>query len=356
MKKNIKVSVVVVTYNGLRYIDKCVSSVLKSNYPDFEVVVVDNGSIDSTAQILKDKYKDYKNVQILHLAKNCGPSKARNEGMKLVSGKYVAFLDNDTEVHKEWIKTAVEKFESDSKVGAIQCKLLLAKDRTKIDYVGEYLGQNGFLVQTVRAGDLDNGQFEKETLILAAKSAGMFIRKAAFDLIGGFDPDYFMFVEETDLGWRVWLKGFKCVYLPTSIVYHEFGTSLVLLSAFENQYNSKFHGCKNYIMTLIKNLEVKSMFFMLPVHVFLWMGLGIYSLAKGHFDSFKFIYMGILWNIVNLGKTLAKRKKIQDGRKISDEDLFKMVLKVKPLSYFLDKVLVPHKVGNAEGFIKTKKK
>lgn len=351
-----KVSAVIVNYDGKQYVDKCVASIFESGYTDMEVIVVDNGSVDGSVEYLKEKYAAYgERLKVLALDKNYGPSYARNEGAKLVEGKYIGFLDNDTEVEKNWAESAIAEFEKDEKIGIIQCKLILSKEREKLDYVGEYIGQNGFLVQRAQAAEVDHGQYDQKVEILAAKSAGMFIRKDAFEKIGGFDPDYFIYVEETDLGWRSWLAGYKAMFLPESVVYHEFGTSTVILGNNKNNYNAKFHGCKNYILTLSKNLEMKNILKILPLHTFLWIGLGWFALlTKGDYCSFWWIHKAVGWNILNIGKNLEKRRQIQSARVISDDDLFKVVMRKKPFLYYIQKVTGVHKVGNAEGFVKSK--
>ena len=263
-------------------------------------------------------------------------------------------MDNDTQVDRYWAKTAIDRFQQDQTIGILQCKLLLAGDRKKIDYVGEYLGQNGFLIQRAPVMAEDRGQFEKECLILAAKSAGMFITKKAFTAAGGFDNDYFIYVEETDIGWRCWLAGYRVLYCPGSIVYHEFGTSSIILSKQKNDFNAKFHGCKNYILTLTKNLEMINIVKILPTHILLWLGLAWFALLKKEPKPFLWIHQAILWNAIHFIQTTRKRAKIQKNRSVSDRELFKIVLRHKPMSYFINKATVKQKVGNAESFSKMK--
>jgi len=352
MKKPL-LSVIIVNFNGLEYVRRSVKSVFLSETKNLEVIVVDNGSEDKSPEMLEKEFAQFgTKFSVVKLKKNFGPAKARNEGVKRSKGELLAFLDNDTLVDQNWAQIAIKEFRERENLGAIQCKLLLAKERDKIDYVGEYLGQNGFLVQRVRAGEKDTGLFEQKCDILAAKSAGMFIRKKVFRLIGGFDDDYFIYVEETDLGWRVWLSGYTVEYLPKSIVYHEFGTSGIILGKAKNNYNAKFHGCKNYILTLAKNLQAASLIQILPIHVFLWIGLAWFALLKRDFKSFYWIHKAIFWNIFNIGKTARKRRVVQKKRKITDRELFKIVMRKKPFLYFVRKATVSHEVGNAEGFTK----
>lgn len=341
-------SIVIVTYNGYPFVKRCIESIIKSKTPSLEIIIVDNGSSDGSVKKLQSYYKN--KINIISLDKNYGPAKARNEGALIARGEFLGFLDNDTVVHKNWAKNALKEFKKNKKIGIIQCKLLLSKERNRLDYVGEYIGSNGFLIQRAKTGEIDTHQYDQPVEILAAKSAGMFIRKNAFDAAGGFDEDYFIYVEETDLGWRSWLKGYHTIFIPQSIVYHEFGTSTIILGKSKNNYNAKFHGSKNYILTLFKNLGTVSLFKILPLHILLWGGLAIYSFFKGEFKNGGWILQGIGWNIIHIMENVQKRRRIQQGRVITDEKLFPIIMKKRPFSYFLFKAIKKHRIGNAESF------
>lgn len=347
------VSVVVVNHNGNAYIQKCVRSIFNSNTKNIEVIVVDNASIDDSVKVLAKKFStEHKSgkLKIVELEKNFGPAYARNKGAAQAKGVFFCFLDNDTVVEKNWAEEAKKLFRKSEKIGIIQCKLLLA-DKKTIDYIGEYMSFNGFLVQKVKGGTKDDGSFDQIEPILAAKSAGMFIRAKAFEDAGGFDDDYFIYVEETDLGWRCWLMGYQNMFLPSSVVYHDSGTSSIILGSGKVKQLARFHGSKNYILTHFKNLELKSMIKILPIHIGLWLGLAIYSLLrKGSFNEFLWIMSGVWWNITHFGKNWRKRRLIQSKRVVSDKELFAIWMKRRPLSYFLGKAIHTHKVGNAQSF------
>jgi Predicted glycosyltransferases len=351
---NPAVSIVIVNYNGKDYIDKCILSILSSieTYSDFELIIVDNGSNDGTVAFIRSKYEIFLYmIKFVELNQNYGPARARNEGVKIASGKYIGFLDNDTIVDKNWILAGVRKFESNNKIGVIQCKLLLMDEPNKIDSIGEWIGRNGFLIQIAPVGSPDNEEYNKEYKILSAKSAGMFIRKDVFDTIGGFDDDYFIYMEETDLCWRVLLIGYENIFLPDSIVFHKFGTSSVILGKDKINYALKFHGTKNYILTLLKNLNSLNLVFIVPIHILLWIGLAYFGLIyKRKLAFFIYIHKGILWNVVNILKTFQKRKSIQKVRIISDKDIFYALMKKRSFFYYVNKVLSNNNIGNSKSY------
>lgn len=353
LTKSGKLSAIIVNYNGSQYLHNCIKSIFHNDYKNVEVIIVDNNSSDNSVKNISKKFTKYidkKRLKIIRLDANYGPAYARNVGFESSNGKYIAFLDNDTTVDNKWATTAIRHFDSNPDTGIIQSKLLLSEDKNRIDYVGEYLGQYGFLIQKADPGKEDKGQYDQIEPILAAKSAGMFIRRDTFIKAGRFDPDYFIYLEETDLGWRSWLSGYKNIYLPDSIVYHLSGTSVLSLGSEKVNYNTKFHGTKNYIQTLIKNLSTKQLFLILPVHIMMWLGLALYRLFLLKFKDSKFILSGILWNILHIKKTLTKRKHIQKKRTINDVALFRIVMKNRPISYYIKKATISRKIGNASSF------
>lgn len=341
MRETVKFSIIIVNFNGWLYLKECIGSILINNFEDYEIIVVDNGSNDKSVKNLKERFSPYLNkIKIVSLRENFGPARARNEGVKVSSGRYLAFLDNDTKVHPDWINEALKCFRKDKNIGAVQCKLL-DFDKRRLDYTGEHLGNLGFLVPVSQYGENDQGQHDFNYEILAAKSAGMFIRRDVFEKVGGFDEDYFIFLEETDLGWRVWLSGYKIIFCPNSIVYHYFsGTKNIVDKKFNNCL-IRFHGTKNYILTLFKNLSPKYLIKILPIHIFLWFCLSFYLCFTGSFNSTINIWKGIFWNMVNFRKNIRKRRLIQKKRLITDERLFTNygLMKNRNLVYYLERFL-----------------
>jgi len=333
-------SIIIVNYNGKKYLAKCLNSIFKNKYSKFEIIIVDNKSTDGSVDFVIDNFsRNLSKIKIVKLNKNYGPAYARNKGFEKSVGKLICFLDNDTQVHPNWLTNAKKLFDSDKKIGCIQSKLLLLEQPNKIDYVGELLGNLGFLKSTAQYGEIDNGQYDSSNSILAAKSAGMFIRRQAFIDAGKFDSDYFIFMEESDLGWRTWLAGYKNVFCPQSIVYHRFSSTKDIVDPNFNNYLVRFHGTKNYIQTLIKNLSFRYLLKILPVHLILWFCLATYLLLTGKFLSAKNIYKGIFWNISHLRQILRKRKLVQEKRKVSDQKLFvtyKLMSKTN-LLYYINK-------------------
>jgi GT2 family glycosyltransferase len=337
VKIKIIYSIIIVNFNDSKLITNCLKSIAKNIFKDLEIIIIDNGSTNETRSTIEQITKKYPfPVKSIFLKKNLGPAKARNLGVKIAKGKYLGFLDNDTEVDPKWIFEANKIFIKYPKVASIQCKLLQIKNKNKFDYLGEYLSNFGFLVPLVPYNSIDNKDHQPLQKILAAKSAGMFIRKNVFKKINGFDEKYFIFLEETDLGWHVWLHNFEVVTCPSSIVYHHFSSTKNLVSPDFNNFLVRFHGTKNYIYTLIKNLSTKNLIKILPIHIILWFGFSFYLFITGNVSSSLNIIKGIFWNVKNLPYILKQRKIIQSHRLVSDRKLFyeNNLLITKSLGFF----------------------
>jgi len=346
------VSVVIVNYNGKGFLLDCLGAVFKSDYKNIEVIVVDNGSTDGSLAEVGKAFTEQK-LKLISLDKNFGPAYARNRGIEASGGAYIGFLDNDTIPLPEWLDKPIEAMARDFRIGFCQCKLLLRDDPDKLDYAGDYLGQFGFLVQRAQAGEPNTGQYDSNDEIFGVKSAAMVARASVLRDVGLFDEDYFIYMEETDLCWRGWLRGKKTVFIPQSRVKHAFGGSVLALGPRQN-YFAKFHGCKNYIATLIKNLGALSMIKILPVHVFLWLGICIWLLLHGRLKDARYTFEGIIWVFRNLGSILKKRKAVQSRRVLSDKYLFKIIMRKKGLLYFYNKLSVKRSLGYALGFYRNK--
>lgn len=352
MLKKPRVSVVVVNYNGQKYLETCIKSVLNIRSYKIELIIVDNASTDGSIEFINNVMKDDPRVSLIQNKKNYGPAYARNRGSEVAKGEYIAFLDNDTRVHENWLIESIKYFENDKEIGACQCKLILEDSIDIIDCVGEYLGQTGFLVQLAVTGEeRDHGQYNDIIEIFAAKSAGMIVRKNVLLKVGGFDEDFFMYMEESDLCWRIWLQNYKVVLMPNSIVYHKSGTSSVILPEHIN-YFVKFHGTKNYISTLLKNLEVTNLFKILSLHLSGWIAIILFFLSKKQLSSVKYITHGLLWNLKYIRNIIKKRRVIQNQRKITDNILLPKIMKKKNILYFARKLTDTRKIGNANGWDK----
>src|SRR5258708_1652275 len=310
------VSVIIVNWNGGEVFQNTLKSFSKIKYSNYEIIVVDNASIDGSTDSLKKEIKLIKNKE------NLGFAGGNNIGLKQAMGEYVLLLNNDTEVSSDLLTVLVEKLKSDKELVAIQPKIFLMDEKGKLDNCGSFLTRIGFL-EHLGFAKLDAPEFNKERLILSAKGACILIKRKVIDKVGLFDDDFGSYFEESDFCWRVWLAGYKILYFPETFIYHKLAYTAKKMNPFAVNY----HSYKNRINSLIKNLSFWNLITILPVHILVIEALSFYYILKLHFGEAWIIQKAIWWNIKVLLRTLKKRGHVQNKiRKLSDSEIFKDIL------------------------------
>lgn len=302
MRKKVVVSIIIPCFNAEEYIKKCLDSILASKYLGFEVIVIDDGSKDKSTEVLK-KYQKLPRVRVFSFKENHGPAKARNFGVAQSLGKYLLFLDIDTEIERGGLKKIIKRLASDKTIGALQFKIMSGKSK-KIETAGHFLSPIGFPYE-IGAGENEE-KWNQEEKIFGARSAGMAVRKNVFKKIGGFDEDYLIYGEETDLCWRIWLAGFKVIYFPKAKIYH-FGKSTLRKETVKRLF---YEGAKNNTSNILKNAPLKILLWMLPLHILGWLVLSLKLIIQKRFHLAAWIYRGLEWNVKNLRRVLRKRRMV----------------------------------------------
>jgi GT2 family glycosyltransferase len=339
LKKNeIKLSVVTISYNGKKFLERCIGSVLSGKSRGFEMIFVDNGSSDGSLELVKEKFGKDRRLRMVRLEKNVGPAEARNLGVTKSRGEYILILDNDTKIKIGWYPKTLKFIKENRGFGMAQPKLL-TMGTNRFNYAGDYISRFGFLAERSRLTE-DKGQFDKVEEIFSLNIASALFEKDVFLKLGGFDEDYFFYWEEPDLCWRYWLMGYKVLFAPEIVVWHAFGTEEKNVDYYRKRnrlYQASYLGCRNMMATLIKNLETVNLFFILPVNIFCWLILGAMFFFELEFKRAGAIPRAIGWNVINLKRTLEKRKKIQKERVVKDREIFSLVGISRNLPWYLGK-------------------
>ena len=218
------VSIIIPHYNGEDLLYNCIDSIYKNiSIKDFELIVVDNASTDDSINRIKSSFES---VKIISSNSNLGYSGGCNLGATHASGKYLLFLNNDTEHSSEWIEKLVHFLDSNSNIAAVQPKILNIYNKKLFDYAG---GTGGFIdkfcfpfVQGRIFDTLeeDHGQYNNPSKIFWASGAAFMIRSNVFKELEGFDKIYFSYMEEIDFCWRVQSLGHEVWSFPSSYIYH----------------------------------------------------------------------------------------------------------------------------------------
>lgn len=301
-KSNPLVSIIVLNYNGKQFLDVCLSSLLESNYPNYEVIFVDNCSTDGSYDFVQTHFKSER-LRMRKLDNNYGFSVGNNIGAESAKGSYLVFLNPDTKVDSEWLDHLVYVLDSDQSIGVAQPKLLLM-DKLHFDSAGGFINPYG-LVSIRGAGEKDVGQYEQVSEIFYAKGATLIIRRDLWQKLGGFDPTFFTYFEETDLCWRAHKFGQKVVYVPKSIVYHAGGGVLN-----DIPYHVKYHEAKGRLTILVKNHSLKNVFRYVPLTICMHLFNIVHQLYHGHKFSSLAICKATFWCVFNFRKMWVLRQKL----------------------------------------------
>jgi len=208
-----KTSVIIVTYNHAKYMRNCISSVLK-NTPS-EVIVVDNGSSDGTVELIE---KEFPQVKLIRSPRNLGYGGGNNFGVKHAKGEYIALLNPDTKVEENWLEELLKSLENEKKL--ITTPKILTYDGSKINTCGNI---DHFTGLTFTRGLNESPEKFNEFEYLSGLSGACFaMRRKDYLELGGFDENFLTYMEDAEFSWRAHAKGFKILYVPTSIVYHDY--------------------------------------------------------------------------------------------------------------------------------------
>lgn len=290
-----KVSVVVVNYNGKKYLNACFSSLENQTYHDFEVILVDNASTDSSVEYVKAHFSS---VRVIENPKNYGFAKGNNIGIREANGDLIATLNNDTEVTPGWVEELIRSLNSDENVGMCASKMLFMKNRKMINSTGICISRSGACWDRGMF-ESDNGQYESIEEVFGPCAGAAMYRKSMLEEIGLFDEDFYAYMEDADLAFRGRLAGWKCLYVPRAVVYHVHGGT----AGYATDYTI-YYGNRNIIWNCIKNFPNRLLITSLPFIICRNIAVIPYYVLKGHGSA---ILKSKIGAIKGIPKMLAKK-------------------------------------------------
>ena len=329
-----KVSIIISNYNGLQLnlVINSLSSVLDCDYPNYEVLLVDNASTDNSITAVKRKFGKDKKLKIIRNSVNMY-SQGLNLGIENSDGEYIVFFNNDIEFEHGYLQKIVNLFQKEPKAALIQGKLLYFYDHKIIDSAGETMDIYGNPM-TIGAGERDLGQYDRQIQILSASGSASVIRRSVINFVGNFDSDYGIGYEDMDLALRLRLKGFKVLYLPDAVIYHKRGkTDLSTMI----RVKVRWHFNKNRLATMIKNYPTALLIKTLPITILLYTGAGFWEIfIKRKFNLGLTRFTAIFWVIRNIPSLLNKRFIIRGSiTKKGEQSMSNLLLKGSLLRSFL---------------------
>lgn len=312
------VSVIIVGYNALSYLRTCIESVLDSSYPRIEVIFIDNGSHDGSYDHACKIFGTDSRCKILETGANMGTVGGNIVGARQATGEYLYFLNVDTRVDSAFIANALSVARSDKDVGAVQSKVLMMRDPKLVDCVANVMDEMGD-VYSVGNGEMDSAWSNIPGVRFFATSCALLVRKNAFEQIGGFDEDFFMYYDDLDLCWRLGLYGYRILFAPDSVVFHVgqyfFKDSSQRYVRRLASYRSTFLTVRNKLFTLTKNESLSKLIEVAPLVVFQSILTGLMAVIKERNTTrLQATLMGYLSYLANSRPLWKKRAVVQSNR------------------------------------------
>ncbi len=244
---NPSASVVVLSWNGLQHLETCLGSLCRQTYTDREIVLLDNGSTDGTADYVT---RVFPQVRVVRLPGNVGPCGGLNAGIREARGAFVGLINNDTEADPAWLSESVNALLANPEAGFTATRMRLFYQRALLDTAGDVLFRTGC---SAKRGWLlpDGAEYDQDAWVFSSCAGAAVYRRSMLDDVGLFDEDFFGTLEDLDLSFRGQLMAYRCRYVASAIVYHKVGATVGSATR-SSQLRYRIHRNRWYV--LIKNL------------------------------------------------------------------------------------------------------
>lgn len=239
-----EVTVIIVNWNGRDWLEKLLPSLEAQTYPEFETIIVDNGSVDGSVNWL---HKQYPQIRLIVLETNVGFAIANNMAIRASETPFVLALNNDTQVSADFI-AQMQAGMDDPQVGMVAAKVVQWRSPDKLDSAGIDVNMLGMAYQRGWGELVDT--FDESADIFGPSGAAALYRRRMLDEIGLFDEAFFAYYEDVDLAWRAQRAGWRCYYQPTAVVQHWHSATSGNIPQFKMRLLSR-----NKWLTIANNIE-----------------------------------------------------------------------------------------------------
>lgn len=308
-KQTFRASIIIVSYNAKDKLFRCLASVLQFLTDDCEIVIVDNASAEGNADAIENEFPE---VKLIRSSVNLGFAAGCNLGVQHAQSDYLIFLNPDTLVDEHWLNALLKPLEMNEQVGLTTAKILLQGHPELINTCGCNIHITGLTL--CRGMGRSRELYTKSDEVGAISGAAFAIRRGLFEALKGFDEEMFLYMEDTDLSLRGRLLGFPTVYVPDSIIFHDYELRITPLKVFWQE--------RNRALMLLKSFKWRTLFLMLPVHLLAefitWSFVLLSDRAniKNKLNAYR-------WIIDNWSLIMQKRRETQTLRVLSDREMLK---------------------------------
>jgi hypothetical protein len=303
----LRASVIIVNYNGLDDLKACLRSLEADSSRRYDVILVDNASTDGSARYVR---RNHPAIEVVENDGNLGFGHGSNLGARHARGAYIAFLNPDTVVEPGWLDALVVALEGHPRAGLATSKILLRDDPERINTCGNRVHCTGLTL--CRGLGARREAFGTRTWVSAVSGAAFVVRRDLFESLGGFDESFFLYMEDTDLSWRARLAGYGCLYVPDSVVHHDYALRFGPRKIYYQERN-------RYVM-LLKSLRWGTLLVLLP------------ALLLGEVVTWGFVLLrerrrvmnklrAYAWVVQQWDRIMEGRRVTQTLRRIADREL-----------------------------------
>jgi GT2 family glycosyltransferase len=318
-----QVSVIVLNFNGRAFLDECIASLEAQIYRDFEILLVDNGSTDGSADYMRETFAQ--RCKLVFHDRNLGFAEGNNAALPLAAGQFIVFLNNDTKVDPEWLARLVEAAGAHPEAGSFASQIR-SYDRPEIlDTVGIIIYRDGMSRGLGRLQPAD--RYDEPLEVFAPSGCAAMYRREVLDAVGPFDPDFFAYCEDMDLGMRARLAGWSCWYVPEARVYHHYSGTAGKYSPFK-----AFLVERNHLWLVVKLFPLR-LILASPWYAFVRYALQAYGVFSGKGAAGKFaselpayklvvILIRAYWStLTRLPELIRKRRNLRKIVKVSRREI-----------------------------------
>jgi len=313
----------------------------------FDVVVVDNGSGDGSAEMVEKEFSQNPafRLKLIRNENNRGFCAANNQGFAASNAELVALLNNDAEAEPDWLAALAGAFEDRPEIGMAASKILVYEDPRRIDKAGHLIypdGQN----RGRGTGELDAGQYDRVEEVLWPDGCAAMYRREMLDQIGGFDEDFFAYADDAELGLRARIAGWKCLYMPDAVVRHHRGATLGLRSGRRLELierNRVLLAAKLFPWSL---LWLNGAYYLARLLASFWAAIrrkgeiSRYSGPSGKLRAVLALLKGDLAALLLLPRMLRKRRSVNQIRKLSPREVKTLILQYRiPLKQLTEQAI-----------------
>ncbi len=312
-----RICVIIVNWNGGHYLQRCLTQLSQQSYQPHEVIVLDNASSDGSPQMVAAQFP---NVRLIEAGSNLGFAAGNNLAVCHASKDcdWIALLNPDAFPAPDWLQALVNAVQEYRDCAMFGSRLIDANTSILLDGIGDAYHLSGLVWREAHGKPMTANTLQGKEIFSCCAAAALY-RRDVFETLGGFDENYFCYVEDVDLGFRYRLLGHRIRYIPDSIVYH-IGSALTgRASDF-----SIYHGHRNLVWTFVKDMPSVLFWALLPLHL----ALNLFSITYFALQGRSKVIWRAKWDAIKgLPRVWRQRRQLQRMRNTSISSIWHMLNK-----------------------------